>query len=520
MKPEQPNIIFILMDDLGWTDISCNGSSFYETPHTDRLAAEGLRFTDAYAACPVCSPTRASILTGRYPAKIGVTDWIDWAGWVHPARGKLIDAPYIHHLPLEEKSIASALKQGGYRTWHVGKWHLGDEEFHPDKQGFDVNIGGCKYGSPHQGYFSPWGLSTLPDAQEGTYLPDHLTDKAIDLIRNRGTGPFFLNLWYYLVHTPIQAPQTLVDKYTRKAAEKGLDQSAALEEGEFFPSDHKRLLRVTRRLFHSDPVYAAMVEAMDTNIGRILQTLDELGIADNTVVIFTSDNGGLATSEGSPTCNSPLHEGKGWMYEGGTREPLLVRWPRVIQPGRVTNVPVTSPDFYPTLLDIAALEQQPTQHEDGVSLLPLLQGADNLDRDAIYWHYPHYGNQGGTPGSSIRRGDNKLIEFFEDGRLELYNLKDDIGEQNNLVDAEPEIAAEMQSMLAKWRSDCEARIPRSIPTGRASIVSGKSSCARPDSHRRRSFSVWCWVRSWRKFCAATSHSATATGAHSGQVRFR
>ena len=226
MNNRQPNIIFILMDDLGWKDISCYGSTYYETPNIDRLAEQGITFTDAYAACPVCSPTRASILTGKYPANIGLTNYVDWSGNYHPVKGKLIDAPYIHHLPLEEKSLASALKDGGYTTWHIGKWHLGDDEFHPEHHGFDINLGGCKFGHPHKGYYSPWDIPTLADAEDGTYLPDHLTDKAIELIETNSSQPFFLNMWYYLVHTPIEAPQHLVRKYEQKARDLGLDNRA------------------------------------------------------------------------------------------------------------------------------------------------------------------------------------------------------------------------------------------------------------------------------------------------------
>lgn len=462
----RPNIIFILMDDLGWTDLSCYASPFYETPNLDRLAGSGLRFTNGYAACPVCSPTRASILTGKYPARVGVTDWIDFRGRLHPCTGKLIDAPYIHHLPRTETSIAAALQEGGYATWHVGKWHLGDAEFYPQTHGFDVNVGGNEYGAPINGYFSPWGLPGLADPpQDGIYLPDYLTDRAIQLIRQQqgNPQPFFLNLCYYLVHTPIQAPEELVEKYRQKVIAMGLNERDPFAVGEYFPADHKRDQRVMRRLFHSDPVYAAMVESMDTNIGRVLDALEELGMADDTAIIFTSDNGGLATAESSPTCNAPLKEGKGWMYEGGTREALLVRWPGVTQAAGVCDVPVTSPDFYPTLLEMAQLPPRPQQHVDGVSLVPLLRGAGRLEREALYWHYPHYGNQGGTPGSSIRRGDFKLIEFFEDGRLELYNLREDVGEEHNLAGELPELAAELQALLAGWRADCEARIPEVNP---------------------------------------------------------
>ena len=454
----RPNFIFILIDDLGWKDLTCYGSAFYETPHLDGLCAQGVRFTNAYAACPVCSPTRASILSGKYPATVGVTDYIGGH-----TKGKLIDAPYIDHLPLEEKSLAKALREGGYTTWHVGKWHLGQSPYYPEHHGFDVNVGGCRWGSPRNGYFSPWGIPTLDDGPEGEYLTDRLTDEAIRLIQDNDGTPFYLSLWYYTVHTPIQAKAEKIRKYEAKAAAMGLDKLKTFEEGDFFPCEHKKDRRIIRRLVQSDPVYAAMVESLDENIGRLLQALDDADLAEDTVIFFTSDNGGLATSEGSPTCNAPLSEGKGWMYEGGTREPLIVRWPGVIVPGSVCQVPVTSPDFYPTILEMAGLDPIPEQHCDGQSFLALLQGDDNLEREAIYWHYPHYANQGGTPGSSVRCGDYKLIEFYEDGSIELYDLGEDVSEEHNLVESEPELAARLQRMLAEWRERVKAKIPEPNP---------------------------------------------------------
>jgi len=455
----RPNIIFILLDDLGWRDLTCYGSMFYETPNLDRLAREGMRFTEAYASCPVCSPTRASVLTGKYPATVGVTDWIDHSGNHHPCKGRLIDVPYLKQLPLKECSLGRALAEGGYQTWHVGKWHLGGPEFYPDRHGFEVNIGGCEAGMPPMGYFSPWRIPMLPDAEPGTYLTDHLTDEAVRLINSRDPQrPYFLNLWHYAVHIPIEAPAELVEKYKTKAARLGLDKIPAFEEGGNYPTEHKRHLRIQRRCLQSDPAYAAMIENLDTNIGRLLAAVD-----DNTIIVFTSDNGGLATSEGSPTTNRPLAEGKGWMYEGGTREPLIVKWHGNIQPGSVCHTPVTSPDFYPTLLEAAGLPLRPRQHTDGVSFLPALRGAADFERGPLFWHYPHYGNQGGTPGSSIREGDWKLIEFFEDHRLELYNLHEDIGETRNLAAELPAIARDLQAKLTTWRQNVECRIPQQNP---------------------------------------------------------
>ena len=454
----RPNFIFVLVDDLGWRDLGCCGSEFYETPHLDRLASEGMRFTDAYAACPVCSPTRASIMSGKYPATVGVTNFIGGH-----TRGKLIDAPYVDHLPLAEKSVAQALSDGGYQTWHVGKWHLGGRPYYPDNHGFDVNVGGCHWGMVKRGYFSPWGCETLADGPEGEYLTDRLTDEAIRLIERSDGRPFFLNLAYYAVHIPIQAKPEYVERFREKAVRMGLDRVEAFEEGELFPCEHKRDQHVQRRVVQSDPMYAAMVQSVDENVGRLLAAVEAVGQGDNTVVVFTSDNGGLATAEGSPTSNRPLSEGKGWMYEGGTREPLLVKCPGVTQPGSTCSVPVTSPDFYPTMLELAGLDPLPEQHCDGVSIAPLLRGADRLDREAIYWHYPHYGNQGGTPGCSVRCGDYKLIEFFEDGRLELYHLRDDIGETHNLAAERPDLAKELHGRLVAWRERVGGRTPERNP---------------------------------------------------------
>ncbi len=454
----QPNLILILIDDLGWRDLRCYGSTFYQTPNLDRLCAQGLRFTDAYAACPVCSPTRASILTGRYPARVGVTDWIGGH-----SRGKLLEVPYVDHLPLTEKSLARTLREAGYATWHVGKWHLGEDTSLIARHGFDVNVGGCGWGLPKNGYFSPWGIPTLADGPQGEYLTDRLTDEAIRLIRQNDGQPFFLNLWYYAVHTPIQAKADKIVKYEAIARELGLDEAETFRPGEYFPCEHKRDRRVMRRLLQSDATYAAMVESLDENIGRLLQALDEEGLTQDTAILFTSDNGGLATSEGSPTCNAPLAEGKGWMYEGGTREPLIVRWSGVTAPGGVCHTPVTSTDFYPTMLEMAGLDLLPEQHCDGVSLAPLLRGEGDLAREAIYWHYPHYGNQGGTPGSSIRCGEYKLIEFYEDRHRELYHLGDDIAEEHDLSADEPGLTRDLGDALAAWRDEVGALIPQPNP---------------------------------------------------------
>lgn len=455
---EKPNILFILIDDMGQRDLGCYGSSFYETPVLDGLARAGMRFDRAYAACPVCSPTRASLLSGKYPARVGVTDWIG----AH-TKGKLAEVPYADHLPLSETSLAAALREGGYRTWHVGKWHLGEADYYPEHHGFDINIGGCNWGGPWNGYFSPYRHPNLPDGPDGEYLIDRITDEAIRLIQEAdGDKPFFLNLWHYAVHTPIQSPPELVEKYRKKAEAMGLFPEDGLEAGERFPSMHKQGERVLRRRIQSDPAYAAMIENLDTNIGRLLKALEETGKAENTLVIFTSDNGGLSTAEGSPTSNAPLAEGKGWMYEGGVREPLIVRWPGQVPAGVVSDAQVTSPDFYPTLLEAAGLSLRPKQHVDGESFLDALHGK-SYARRPMYWHYPHYGNQGGTPGCSVIDGDWKLIHFFEGGPDALYNLAEDTSESHDLAQEVPEKAASLRALLDAWLAEIEALIPEENP---------------------------------------------------------
>jgi arylsulfatase A-like enzyme len=454
----RPNILFILVDDLGWMDLSCQGSAFYQTPHIDRLAAEGMRFTDAYAAAPVCSPTRASIMSGKYPARVGLTQYIGGNG-----RGRLIGAPYIDHLPPTEASIASALRDGGYQTWHVGKWHLGGVECRPEHHGFDVNVAGCEMGCPRHGYFSPWKIPNLPDGPAGEYLDDHLGDRAVALIEGRDPDrPFFLHMSFYLVHTPLQAPPALVNKYRARARAMGLREDQALAEGERHPVWHKRHETIKRRRYQSHPVYAAMVEALDMNVGKLLDALGRQGIADQTIVIFTSDNGGLATSEGSPTCNLPLREGKGWLEDGGTREPMLIRWPGRVEPGTTSDAIVTSPDFYPTLLHVAGLDDRPEQHVDGKSFADALSGNPH-ERGPIFWHYPHYSNQGATPGAAVREGDWKLIEWYETGRRALFNLRDDIGELHDLAAERTDIAERLGQALDRWRDQVEAITPQPNP---------------------------------------------------------
>jgi arylsulfatase A-like enzyme len=459
----KPNIVFILLDDLGWRDLTCFGSSFYETPNLDQLSRQGMVFTDAYAAAPVCSPSRASLMTGRYPARVGVTDYIDSEKHIHPARGRLIDAPYIDHLPLGEFNLARALKESGYAAWHIGKWHLGGDGYEPQHQGFDVNIGGGHFGYPWRGYFSPWELPYLRAGDEDEYLTDRLTDEAIRLIRENRGGPFFLNLWHYAVHNPIQAKPEDADRFRRKAARLRLDQIDPFVEGEPFPTEHKKHLNVVRRTVQSNPDYAGMIYNLDWNIGRLVAALKECGQWEHTLFIFTSDNGGLATSEGSPTCNAPLAEGKGWMYEGGNRVPLFFVWPGVIPAGTTCRTPFSSPDLYPTVLEMAGLPAKPDQHLDGASFAPILRAEGQLDDHPVFWHYPHYGNQGGTPSCAVRLGYYKLIEFYEDGRLELYHLGEDISEVHDIASNHPDLVRYLRGKLRAWRSGAGAILPEINP---------------------------------------------------------
>ncbi|MBL7222414.1 MAG: sulfatase, partial [Candidatus Brocadiae bacterium] len=425
----RPNVVFILIDDMGWTDAGCFGSTFYETPAVDRLAAEGMRFTDAYAACPVCSPTRASIMTGKYPARLHLTNW-----FYGNIKRKLIGPPYIHQLPLEEVTVGEAFKSAGYATCFVGKWHLGPEPFYPDKQGFDINIAGNHTGSPAGGYFAPYRNPQLPDGPKGEHLTERLSREACQFITAHKDKPFFLYLSHYTVHTPIQSKPDYTAKYKAKAAKL-----PASERPAFVPEGGTV---AKQRQDHA--VYAGMVQSMDESVGRVMATLRQHGLADNTVVVFMSDNGGLSTRAGAPTSNVPLRAGKGWLYEGGIREPMIIKWPGVAKPGSACDVPVVSTDFYPTLLEVAGLPLRADQHADGVSLVPLLKGGKSLPRPALFWHYPHYSPQGGSPGSAVRAGDWKLIEFFEDNHVELYNLRDDIGETRDLAATKPERAAELR----------------------------------------------------------------------------
>ena len=464
-KQASPNFVFILVDDLGWADLGCYGSKFYETPNLDRLAKQGVRFTNAYASCPVCSPTRASIMSGKYPARMDLTDWIPGRQATHqPTSGqKLLSQDFEEEMGLEEFTIAEALKANAYRTFFAGKWHIGEDSIYwPEHQGFEINKGGWKAGSPKGGYFSPYVNPRLNSGPEGEYLTDRLTDESIQFLKDNKDDPFFLYLSYYTVHNPLNAKPEVIEKYRRKAELLGINKEDRFVDR----SEWKKVLgkgRFRERLVQDHAVYAAMVESMDENIGRLLQQIKSLNLDDNTIIIFTSDNGGLSTSEGSPTSNLPLRGGKGWLYEGGIREPLIVKWPGVTKSGSICQTAVTSTDFYPTILEMAGLQALPQQHQDGVSLVPLLQAQDSLVREAIYWHYPHYSNQGGRPGGAIRFGKYKLIEFYEDMNVELYDLDGDMGESINLADEKPEIVQELKNKLNQWRAEIQAKMPNLNP---------------------------------------------------------
>lgn len=454
---KKPNIVMILIDDMGWRDLQCFGSTFYETPNIDALAAEGTVFTQAYASCPVCSPSRASLMTGKYPARVGLTQYLGGHDW-----GKLMEVPYVDHLPLEEYTLPKALRDAGYHTWNVGKWHLGEKEYYPEHQGFEVNIGGCSWGHPAKGYFAPWGIETLPeDVPEGTYLTDYLTDRAVDLIQKNDGAPFFLYWSHYAVHTPIQAKPEDLARFEEKSRRMKLDQLDPYVEGETFPCWHKRKERVVRRLVQSDVPYAAMIWNLDQNVGRLVQALKDCGEYENTIIVFTSDNGGLSTAEGSPTCNAPLSEGKGWGYEGGVRVPLIMAGPG-IQSHLWYDTPTTTPDWYPTFLELAGLPLHPEQHVDGVSIAPLLRG-ETMPERPLFWHYPHYGNQGGEPVAAVRRGKYKLLKFFEDNHTELYDLSEDIGESFDLTAKQPALSDELEKLLDDWITQVGGIIPQPNP---------------------------------------------------------
>lgn len=442
----KPNFIFFLVDDLGYSDVGCFGSDYYETPNIDRLADEGMKFTSAYAGSTICSPTRASILTGKYAGRLHITAPIPIISYKRQAsEGKITplkDPDYVMNLPLEEVTIAEALKPAGYATAFIGKWHVCDEpEYFPEYQGFDINVAGDGHGAT-KNYFYPyynrWRMTegypwlewnTLPDGVPGEYLTDRLTVEAVRFIEENKERPFFLYFAHYAVHTPVQAKDSLIQKYMNQ------------------PGDTLK--------GHIHPEYAAMIESVDQSMGALLRKLEDLDLADNTIIIFTSDNGGHRQW----TTNYPFRGHKGNFYEGGIRVPLIIKWPGVTTAGSVSDFPVISNDYYPTMLEMANLPLKPEQHLDGLSLLPLIKNESELNREALYWHYPHYTSLCGV----VRYHDWKLIEFLGDGRLELYDLKNDIEEKNDLAEVNPEMAEKLQQMLAGWRESVNAQMPEANP---------------------------------------------------------
>ncbi|MEM8955043.1 MAG: sulfatase [Verrucomicrobiota bacterium] len=489
-----PNVVFFLVDDLGWSDVACFGSPFYDTPHIDQLAADGVRFTDAYAACHVCSPTRASILTGKYPATLNLTDWLP--GRRNFPFQKLNNAVINQHLPFEEITIAEVLKEKGYNTAIFGKWHLGKPPSNPAAHGFDTHVPNVP--SNWRTFHAPFGMKDL-ESKEGDYLTDRVTDEALAWIDQNQNDPFFLYMSHFAVHDPIQGRKDLVDKYTAKLKETRIPNTPdfILEPNPDHPNNpspeelaklidtepfarHKVLPKGTIKIRQKQDniEFAAMVESVDQSLGRILEKLSDLGLEENTVVIFFSDNGGMAAMNvGNParilpedaidtayaTSSLPLRGAKGWLYEGGIRVPLIIKWPGHGDAGTECNTPVSSVDFFPTILDMIGSADDINADLEGVSLTSLVQG-DPIDDRAIYWHFPHYSNHGmQSPAGAIREGKYKLIEYFENGTLQLFDLENDIGEQNDLSQAEPAKAKALQKKLHQWRKTVGAQMMEPNP---------------------------------------------------------
>lgn len=432
--PVKPNVVLILADDLGWTDLACFGSDLHETPHLDRLAREGMKFTQNYSACTVCSPTRAALMTGKYPARLHVTDWIPGA---MPDNPKLLVPDWTKYLPHAETTLAEVFRAAGYATATIGKWHLGTEEFYPEKHGFDLNIAGTDKPAPPS-FHAPWRIPTLsPEGRPGDYLTDRMGAEAAGFIARTRDRPFFLYLPHFAVHTPIQGRADLVEKYQRK---------------------------IHPGLRHKNAAYAAMTESLDAAVGRVLAVLEELRLRDRTIVIFTSDNGGRITQ--GTTTNVPLRYGKASAYEGGVRVPLIVHWPGGTRPGSVSDAPVITMDLFPTIVEMAGLPAAAARTAlDGVSLVPHLRGGPPPARPELFWHYPHHQHYqlgGAMPYAAIRAGDFKLIEFYNDLRnvtVELYNLRTDLGESRDLAATEPQRAAALRARLHAWQKEIGAQMP-------------------------------------------------------------
>jgi arylsulfatase A-like enzyme len=449
---ERPNIVFILADDLGLMDLGVEGSSFYETPNIDKLARSGMRFTQGYATCQVCSPSRASIMTGKYPARTGITSWIgDAQGKDWKRNTILLPAVYQWRLDHKETTLGEAFRAAGYRTFFAGKWHLGPEGSWPEDHGFEINKGGWDKGSPAGGYFSPYKNPRLEDGPAGESLPLRLGRETARFIEDHKDEAFLAYLSFYSVHGPIQTTQAKWSKYQKKAALNP-------HRGPRFKVD--RYLPV--RQVQDCPIYAGMMEAMDEAVGVVLDKLEALNLADNTIVCFTSDNGGVSSGDAFSTSMLPLRGGKGRQWEGGIREPFYIRVPGMTLPESTCHVPVIGTDFYPTLLELAGLPLNPKQHVDGVSLVPLLKQGKIDDRD-LFWHYPHYGNQGGEPSSIILSGSWKLIHYWEDGRDELYDVPNDQGEQHDLAAEYPDKRQTLRKRLDDWLEEIQANLPTLNP---------------------------------------------------------
>jgi arylsulfatase A-like enzyme len=466
----KPNIVFILADDLGWADLTSYGSTFYETPNLDKLASMGTRFTQAYASCPVCSPTRASVLTGKYPIKTGVTDWVKGRQENGKARDyeKMIAQPFNYFLKQEEETIAEAALKNNYKTFFAGKWHLGEDEKNwPEANGFQINKGGFTKGSPAGfkndstgGFFTPYNNPRLSDGPNGEYLTDRLTNESISFLEENKNTPFFLMYSLYAVHNPMQAPKDLVKKYQAKRKALNIADSLRFKKDEPWMKFEKGW---KQRIVQDNAVYAAMIENMDANIGRLLKKLDSLGLSDNTIIIFTSDNGGLSTAEGSPTKNGILKAGKGWLYEGGIRVPMIIKWPSKIKTGQVSDMPISSVDIFPTLSKAMNKNAMISKTVDGKDIITLLKNEKVNGNRFLYWHYPHYSNQGGKPGAAIIKNDFKLILNYEDQSVELYNLKNDLAEQNNLAATNKSLVVSYSLALKKWLKNNNAIYPKANP---------------------------------------------------------
>jgi arylsulfatase A-like enzyme len=448
VEDSQPkNVIVFLVDDLGWADLGCYGSTFYESPRIDAFAKESALFTNAYTPNPVCSPTRAAIMTGRYPSRVNITDWIP--GREEP-NTRLVTPEDRYNLALEEVTLAEALKEHGYQTFYAGKWHLGDEGHYPQDQGFDINKGGHDRGSPPGGYYAPFNNPQLEDKPDDHYLTDRLTNECIEFLETRDAEkPFLMYMAYYTVHTPIQGWDEYDSYFEEK--KKGLPNGGEIVT-------RKEHLGVTR-LNQSNHQYASMMKALDNSVGRILDTIEAMNLDDDTIILFSSDNGGLTTlARPGPTAELPLRAGKGWCYEGGIRVPLIIRAPGIDTSDTTIDTPAISMDFFPTILDLAGLPQEPELHQDGVSLKPLLEGKSIEDR-SLLWHYPHYHGSTWKPGAAIRDGDWKLIQSYEWETVELYNLKEDIGESNDLSKQHPEKTQELIAKLKKMQADTGSQLP-------------------------------------------------------------